>query len=243
MVFVCQSPTHRRTPTVHWPSSGRTVGLILTRACGASWITITSGSGSGNGTVTYSVAANSSTTSRSGSLTVAGQTVTVSQDAPAVPPTISAVANQMISVNTTCGPLSFTVGQAGTSGSALTVIANSSNPTLVPNSNIVLSGNGTNWSVTVMPATNQTGTATIALTVCGAGLCTTTSFGLTVNPLVTAPTSRPDLLQEHPILRTVRRAVEITCNHIGDLAVLCRLYPPHQLGDLPRPYRIPSASL
>src|ERR1700752_4681103 len=32
MVFVWQSSTHRQTPTVHWASSGPTVGLILTRA-------------------------------------------------------------------------------------------------------------------------------------------------------------------------------------------------------------------
>ena len=51
----------------------------------ASWITVTAGgSGSGNGTVSFNVAQNT-TTARSGTLTVAGQTVIVSQAAP--PPT------------------------------------------------------------------------------------------------------------------------------------------------------------
>jgi C1A family cysteine protease len=46
----------------------------------ASWIVITSGSaGSGNGTVTYFVAANTTTTSRTGTITIAGQTYTVKQ--------------------------------------------------------------------------------------------------------------------------------------------------------------------
>ena len=46
-----------------------------------SWITVTSGaSGSGNGTVGYSVAANGSTSARSGSITIAGETFTVNQD-------------------------------------------------------------------------------------------------------------------------------------------------------------------
>lgn len=46
----------------------------------ASWITITSGStGSGNGTLSFSVLANSGSASRTGTLTVAGQTFTVSQ--------------------------------------------------------------------------------------------------------------------------------------------------------------------
>jgi PKD repeat protein/pimeloyl-ACP methyl ester carboxylesterase len=44
------------------------------------WLTITSGSsGTGNGTVTYSLSANTSTTTRTGSITVAGQTFTVTQ--------------------------------------------------------------------------------------------------------------------------------------------------------------------
>lgn len=46
----------------------------------ATWITITSGqSGTGDGTVAYSVAPNSSTSARTGTLTVAGKTVTVKQ--------------------------------------------------------------------------------------------------------------------------------------------------------------------
>ena len=44
------------------------------------WVTITSGSGSGNGTVSYSVAPNPGV-ARSGALTIAGQTFTVSQAA------------------------------------------------------------------------------------------------------------------------------------------------------------------
>ena len=45
-----------------------------------SWISITSGSnGTGNGAVFYSVAANTSTSSRTGTLTIAGRTVTITQ--------------------------------------------------------------------------------------------------------------------------------------------------------------------
>ncbi|MCA9253731.1 MAG: BACON domain-containing protein [Phycisphaerales bacterium] len=45
----------------------------------ASWITITSGSGNGNGTVQYSVSSNTGTSSRTGQITVGGETYTVSQ--------------------------------------------------------------------------------------------------------------------------------------------------------------------
>ena len=53
-----------------------------TASSNASWITVTSGaSGAGNGTVGYSVASNPNTTQRIGTLTIAGQTFTVTQAA------------------------------------------------------------------------------------------------------------------------------------------------------------------
>jgi formylglycine-generating enzyme required for sulfatase activity len=53
-----------------------------TAASNASWITITSGSSlTGSGTVTYSVAANTTGSSRTGTITVAGSTITVTQTA------------------------------------------------------------------------------------------------------------------------------------------------------------------
>ena len=41
----------------------------------------------------------------------------------------------------------------------------SSNPALVPAANIVFGGSGANRTVTITPAANQSGTATITLTV------------------------------------------------------------------------------
>lgn len=75
-------------------SSGGTFGVTVivgstcpwTAASNSGFIAVTSGaSGNGNGTVTFSVAANTGA-ARTGSLSIAGQTVTVSQAAPA--PTI-----------------------------------------------------------------------------------------------------------------------------------------------------------
>ena len=60
-----------------------TAGCDWTAVSNSSFITVTSGaSGSGSGTVSYSVAANTSSLSRNGSLTIAGLTHTVSQAAP-----------------------------------------------------------------------------------------------------------------------------------------------------------------
>ena len=56
-------------------------GCNLTGSSNDSWITITSGSGTGNGTVSYSVAQNTTSTIRTGTITVAGRTYTVYQGA------------------------------------------------------------------------------------------------------------------------------------------------------------------
>ena len=65
----------------------------------------------------------------------------------------------------------------------LTVTASSSNPTLVPNANIVVGGSGVSRTVTVTPAANQTGTATITITG-GDGVSTASdTFVVTVNPV------------------------------------------------------------
>jgi C1A family cysteine protease len=57
-----------------------TAGCAWTATSNITWITVTSGSsGSGNGTVQYTVAANTASTSRTGTLTIAGKTFTVTQ--------------------------------------------------------------------------------------------------------------------------------------------------------------------
>lgn len=72
-----------------YPSSGGNGSVSVTTSNGCSWsalsnagwITVSSGSnGNGNGTVNYSVAVNSSGSARAGTLTVAGQTVSITQD-------------------------------------------------------------------------------------------------------------------------------------------------------------------
>lgn len=71
-----------------YASSGGSGSVTVTAGAGCAWtavsnatfLTITSGSsGSGNGTVNYSVASNSGSTSRNGTMSIAGQTFTVTQ--------------------------------------------------------------------------------------------------------------------------------------------------------------------
>ena len=96
------------------------------------------------------------------------------------PPVISAIADQTTLVNAALGPLAFTVGDLETSAADLTVAAASSNASLVPSTAIVLSGSGSSRSVTITPALNQVGTATITLTVGDGQTTANTSFILTV---------------------------------------------------------------
>ena len=81
--------TYSINPTsASYAAAGGTGSVSVTAATGCAWtavsnatfITITSGaSGSGNGTVGYSVAANTGTSSRTGTMTIAGLTFTVTQ--------------------------------------------------------------------------------------------------------------------------------------------------------------------
>ena len=61
-----------------------TPGCAWTAASGATWMTnVTPGSGTGNGTVNFTIGANPAGTPRTSTLTVAGQTFSVNQQAAA----------------------------------------------------------------------------------------------------------------------------------------------------------------
>jgi len=81
-------PASASTGTVAVKTSSASASWAVTS--NVSWITVTSGaSGSGNGIVTYSVAANSSTSSRTGTFTIAGLTFTVTQSAAVNAPAVT----------------------------------------------------------------------------------------------------------------------------------------------------------
>jgi PKD repeat protein len=98
-------------------------------------------------------------------------------------PTISSIAAQTVAEDTSTGPINFTVGDLETAATNLTVTARSSNSSLVPNANMTLAGSASNRTVTIQPAANLSGNATITLVVTdGSGLSSTNSFLLTVTP-------------------------------------------------------------
>jgi len=79
---------------------------------------------------------------------------------------ISPIADQNIPPGGSSGALGFSYGNLGTSaGASLQVLATSANQTLIPNSNLVIGGSGTNRNITITPAAGQTGAAVITISV------------------------------------------------------------------------------
>jgi len=100
------------------------------------------------------------------------------------PPTITDIANQTIEVDTVLGPIGFTVGDPNTPLTSLTLSGASSNPSLVPDGNIVFGGSAGSRTVTVTPLAGQSGLATITVTVSDGELSASDSFVLTVQSAV-----------------------------------------------------------
>jgi hypothetical protein len=114
--------------------------------------------------------------------------VTVSGGAPNTPPTISDIAGVITRKNSASPVIPFTVSDAQTALGFLTVTAESSNTTLIPVDNIFFGGSAGNRTVFITPGLDQTGTATITLTVTDAGgLTDSTSFPITVTDEVVPP--------------------------------------------------------
>ncbi len=103
-------------------------------------------------------------------------------------PTISNVTDKSTNEDTATTAIPFTVGDAQTAAGSLAVTRSSSNTTLVPLANVVLSGSDSSRTVTITPAPNQFGTSTITLTVSDGALTASDTFLLTVVSVNDAPT-------------------------------------------------------
>jgi hypothetical protein len=132
----------------------------------------------GSGNVTYASRENSTVANRPQLILTFENTA----------PTISKVADQSVNEDTATTALPVVLGDDFTNAASLTVSGTSSNTTLVPNANIVFGGSGANRTVTVTPAANQSGTATITLTVGDGAVIASDAFTLTVTAVNDAPT-------------------------------------------------------
>ncbi|HEU0012010.1 MAG TPA: tandem-95 repeat protein [Verrucomicrobiae bacterium] len=103
-------------------------------------------------------------------------------------PTISIITNQITAEDTPTAAIPFTIRDAETPAANLTLSATSSNLTLLPNANITLVDAGTNRTITLTPAPNQSGDAAVTLTVTDAAFGSSNlTFTLTVNAVNDPP--------------------------------------------------------
>ena len=108
------------------------------------------------------------------------------------PPSISGIAALSTDEDTATAPIPFTISDTETPASSLALAANSSNPSLVPTNRIVISGSGSNRTVVVTPALDQSGTTVITITATDpSNAVASTSFLLTVLPVNEPPSLAP----------------------------------------------------
>jgi len=158
--------TYRISPTSQSANSSSSSGAVsMTTSSGcswtavsnASWITITSNNSViGSGTVNYSVAANPTTTSRSGMMTIAGQTFTVNQDGSSCSYTIGPTSGSFMA----SGGMGL-IAVIGDLGCSWTAISNSSWVTITPGAGGSEYG-VVNYSVAAYSGSYRTGTLTVA---------------------------------------------------------------------------------
>jgi hypothetical protein len=137
-----------------------------------------------SGTATYLVRAVALQVNPSGSYFNPSQGTFVnvnSSGAGNLPPTISGISDQNLAENASTSPIGFTVGDTETPAANLILQGSSDDQLLVPNSGIAFGGSGQNRSVTITPASGQTGTVRIHISVSDGSASAETSFLLTVN--------------------------------------------------------------
>jgi hypothetical protein len=103
---------------------------------------------------------------------------------PATGLTIAAVAPQSVNQDTAVGPLPVTLTDTTGDANLLVVTATSSNPTLVPDGNIVLAGGGAARTLALTPLPDAFGTTQVSITATDAqGHAAHSAFTLNVNPV------------------------------------------------------------
>jgi len=177
--------------TTNWSSSSGATGYYLDVATNNTFTSYVSGyqnldvgnvtnkpvSGlSASTTYYYRVRAGST-----GGTSVNSNSISITTSGGNTAPTISDIADQSITANSSTGALAFLIGDAEKAAANLTVTGSSSNTTLVPSANIIFGGSGANQTVTVTPAAEQTGSATITITVSDGELSASDTFVLTVS--------------------------------------------------------------
>jgi Ca2+-binding RTX toxin-like protein len=100
-------------------------------------------------------------------------------------PQISGIADQEIGESSSTIPIDFTVNDPETGPDGITITVSSNNSVLVPESSIVVNGDGLNRTVTVTPVADHIGRAEVTLTATGPDAAMTTeTFVINVTPVI-----------------------------------------------------------
>ena len=106
------------------------------------------------------------------------------------PPTLTQILDQSTPLNTATSAIAFTVGDAESDPSTLTVSGSSSDQGILPNANVVFGGSGANRTVTLTPSSNRVGAVTVNYQVSDGTYTVARSFILTVTGAEPGPTTR-----------------------------------------------------
>ena len=102
-------------------------------------------------------------------------------------PSLTPISNQTVSEGVSTGPLAFAVSDRETVESGLTVRTVSSNPSLLPTNNILITGGGPERLLVATPVANKSGVAMITVIATDAmGASASNSFIIGVAPVTTA---------------------------------------------------------
>lgn len=136
------------------------------------------------------------------------------------PPTISVIEDLSATAGALTDPITITIGDLGTALNALTVSASSSNGTLIPESGFVFGGSGANRTLQFTPASDQTGTAEITVTVTDAnGQTASDVFLVTVNPSNNTPTIT-DVANVTTAFNTATPPIQVTVGDVETAAAM-----------------------
>ncbi|MBI2504842.1 MAG: DNRLRE domain-containing protein [Candidatus Latescibacteria bacterium] len=103
------------------------------------------------------------------------------------PPTLAAIPDQILDEDHASGIIALELGDAETAADSLTLSARSDNSVLLPSSGMALGGSGASRTLKLTPAADQSGSATLTLTVSDGSDSTTLTFALKVNPIDDPP--------------------------------------------------------
>ncbi|HKQ39686.1 MAG TPA: hypothetical protein VJ063_16535 [Verrucomicrobiae bacterium] len=96
------------------------------------------------------------------------------------PPAISHVPDLWILKTRLAGPISFTVADAESTPASLEVTVTSSNPAVLPQSGLTLTGSGSSRALTIDPTNARFGVSTVTLTVSDGSATASVSFQVTI---------------------------------------------------------------